>query len=129
MELQTGRKLAAHMGSFGQTLSSKWAKHMGVLKDDDFLTQIGEGRKQVRKAMGAARVATSMARTKAGYKHKGGDTQADERFRQQDERFRQQAELIADQQNQIEELQKPAEEIAPVELNGAVDEADFAGLE
>lgn len=122
MELQTGRKLAAHMGSFGQTLSSKWAKHMGVLKDDDFLTQIGEGRKQVRKAMGAARVATSMARTKAGYKHKGGDTQADERFRQQ-------AELIADQQNQIEELQKPVEEIAPVELNGAVDEADFAGLE
>ena len=85
MELQTGRKLAAHMGSFGQTLSS-------------------------------------MARTKAGYKHKGGDTQADERFRQQ-------AELIADQQNQIEELQKPVEEIAPVELNGAVDEADFAGLE
>jgi len=77
MPLRKGR-MPAHMGSFGQAQDSIWAKHAGVLADEEFLAGAKAGRREFRASQGKALMARSLARTKAGYKHKGGDTAKDE---------------------------------------------------
>jgi hypothetical protein len=111
------------MGSFGQTRGSHWAKFAGVLNEPEF-HQIHDEISGMRKA-GRAGMARSLGRTKAGYKHKGGDTRRDEELRKQ-------SELIADQQNEIDEL-KNKEPLPTIEQGtdesdmpiGPVDEGDF----
>ncbi|MHA2064480.1 MAG: hypothetical protein ACXABY_08880, partial [Candidatus Thorarchaeota archaeon] len=118
---------AAYQGSFGQTKGVNWAKFAGVLNEPEFHEvhdHIGGMRKAGR---GRARMATSLARTKAGYKHKGGNTAQDEFNQQQQDELRKQSELIAEQQKEIDELKAPKVEDPGGELPPSSAEASGEG--
>ncbi|MHA2066199.1 MAG: hypothetical protein ACXABY_17645, partial [Candidatus Thorarchaeota archaeon] len=68
---------AAYQGSFGQTKGVNWAKFAGVLNEPEF-HEVHDHIGGMRKA-GRAGMARSLGRTKAGYKHKGGNTAQRER--------------------------------------------------
>ena len=129
MSLKLGRRLAPHEGSFGQAQGSRWAKFAGVLNDSNFLSGAQEGRKQVRLAAGKARMATSLARTKAGYKHKGGNTaqrEQDEAFKVETDQLRKtveaQNEKILELEGKITPEEPMPEEPSPI---GNMDETNI----